>query len=135
LVDLSRPFGTSLSSVLVPTLKRWAILMMSLRDKAPVNFRKALAPARIFPSAAKPQPKLFSKKEEVDREWYELPGRERRRAGSAGFQACCVADFQVGRLSPSSGARRVWKPAIQSRFGIGTLQTACETSAPGSAGQ
>ena len=57
---------------------------------------------------------------------HELPGRERRRTGSAGFQACCVADFQVGRLSPGSGARRVWKPAIQSRFGIGTLRTACE---------
>ena len=38
----SRPFGTSPSSVLFPTLNRWAILVMSLRDKAPVNFRKAL---------------------------------------------------------------------------------------------
>jgi hypothetical protein len=42
LVELSRPFGTNPSSVLFPTLKRWAILVMSLRDKEPVNFRKAL---------------------------------------------------------------------------------------------
>jgi hypothetical protein len=62
----------------------------------------------------------------VARIFHELPGREVRRAGSAGFQACCIADFQVGRLFPASGARRVWKPAIQSRFGIGTLRTACE---------
>jgi len=31
----------------------------------------------------------------------------------AGFQTCCIADFQIGRSSNSSGRRRVWKPAIQ----------------------
>jgi prepilin-type processing-associated H-X9-DG protein/prepilin-type N-terminal cleavage/methylation domain-containing protein len=42
LVELNRPFGTNPSSVLFPTLKRWAILVMSFRDEAPANFRKAL---------------------------------------------------------------------------------------------
>src|ERR1039458_9383412 len=36
-----------------------------------------------------------------------------RSACSAGFQACCVADFQVGRMSDAAGRQRVWKPAIQ----------------------
>jgi hypothetical protein len=34
-------------------LKRWAILVMSLRDKAPVNFRKALASTWARESHAK----------------------------------------------------------------------------------
>ena len=32
-----------------------------------------------------------------------------RSACSAGFQACCVADFQVGRMSDAAGRQRVWK--------------------------
>jgi hypothetical protein len=32
-----------------------------------------------------------------------------RSACSAGFQACCVADFQVGRVSDAAGRQRVWK--------------------------
>ena len=39
--EFSRPFGTNPAPGLLPTLKRWAIFMMSLRDEAPVNFRKA----------------------------------------------------------------------------------------------
>ncbi len=31
-VNLSRPFGTWLIRALVPTLKRWAIVVQSLRD-------------------------------------------------------------------------------------------------------
>jgi len=32
---------------------------------------------------------------------------------SAGFQACCVADFQVGRASEPLAGPQVWKPALQ----------------------
>src|SRR5882757_1163953 len=42
--------------------------------------------------------------------------RERQNlanACSAGFQACCIADFQVGRNVEKSGASADWKPAIQ----------------------
>ncbi len=64
----------------------------------------------------------------LTRVFHELPGRERRQTGSAGFQACCIADFQVGSPSPGSGARRVWKPAIQQTW-KSALQTACEIRA------
>jgi len=57
----------------------------------------------------------------------QLHARDRARAGSAGFQACCVADFQVGGLSGGSDAWRVWKPAIQQTW-KSALRTACEIS-------
>ena len=52
-------------------------------------------------------------------------GASARCPRSAGFQTCCIADFQIGRSRGVSGAReqpgrcgwpdgsRVWKPAIQ----------------------
>jgi len=36
-----------------------------------------------------------------------------RNTCSAGFQACCVADFQVGKVSDAAWRQRVEKPAIQ----------------------
>jgi len=35
------------------------------------------------------------------------------RGHSGGFQACCVADFLVGRASEVFGGPQVWKPAKQ----------------------
>jgi hypothetical protein len=33
-------------------------------------------------------------------------------AGTAGFQTCCIADFQIGIRTTANGSQ-VWKPAIQ----------------------
>jgi len=46
--EFNRPFGTNPPSALFPTFKRWAILIMSLRDEAPVNFRKAMGPHTLI---------------------------------------------------------------------------------------
>ena len=73
-----------------------------------------------------------AKARRLARIFHELHARERRRTGSAGFQACCVADFQVGRLSPAPAPgglgnprQQAWKPA---------LQMACEVCGLGSCG-
>src|SRR5438128_2949596 len=42
----SRPFGTRMQSTIIPALKRRAIIVLSLRDRFPSNFRRALALAR-----------------------------------------------------------------------------------------
>ena len=57
--------------------------------------------------------------------FHELQALDGARAGSAGFQACCVADFQVGGLPGGSEVRRVWKSAIQQTW-KSALRTACE---------
>jgi hypothetical protein len=79
-----------------------------------------LAVARTFRSAAGPQPKNFSKKEEGDRQWYD-PGTE------PGYRGC-VAQVSnllqrrppVGRLCPLGGVGGLeirdtagWKPALE----------------------
>src|SRR5213593_4758511 len=43
-----RPFGTRIQSTTIPALKRRAIIGMSLRDKFPLNSRKALSLAAIY---------------------------------------------------------------------------------------
>src|SRR2546428_8637312 len=43
----SRPFGTRIQPTTIPALKRRAIIGTSLRDKCPLNFRKALCLACI----------------------------------------------------------------------------------------
>ncbi len=49
--EFNRPFGTQLSLPLNPALKRWAILRMSLRDKA-------ISAAREYPKSIRPAPKV-----------------------------------------------------------------------------
>ena len=72
--------------------------------------------------------RLAARAAALARIFHELQTPDGARAGSAGFQACCVADFppprrakaplrrdggQVGGLPGGSDVRRVWKPAIQ----------------------
>ena len=63
----------------------------------------------------------------LTRRFHKLPVREGRPPGSAGFPTCCVADFQVGRVSKRSSALRVWKPAIQPAW-KSALRRTCEIS-------
>jgi hypothetical protein len=61
-----------------PGLFSWCLSGTTAR----LNFRKAFVLTRIFRSAAGPQPKLFSKKEEVDRQWYTPSVASRFRIGT-----------------------------------------------------
>ena len=70
------------------------------------NYRKALLLPRIVHS-------LFS--------------GARPAPGSAGFQTCCVADFQVGRVSDPPDTSQVWKPALQQAWKP-ALQNGCQIS-------
>ena len=58
------------------------------------------------------------------RNCFKLLARARCAPGSAGFQTCCVADFQVGRASAHPDAPQVWKPAIQQTW-KSALQKLC----------
>src|SRR5260370_15634359 len=51
-VGLSRPFGTWLASPPIPTLKRWAIVKMSLRDGASATFPKGILTCGTWPRHA-----------------------------------------------------------------------------------
>ena len=65
--SFNRPFGTRIRPTTFPALKHRAIIEMSLRDKLPSNFRKALPPQ---PNDLEAQLKrgpahLFSKRDET----------------------------------------------------------------------
>src|SRR5207302_10857942 len=50
-----------------------------------------------------------------------------RNTRSAGFQTCCIADFQIGSMLERPERSQVWKPAIQQTW-KSALRFGCEMS-------
>jgi hypothetical protein len=105
-----QPFLRDLAlPVLIPSLEKAGLFSFVPPGHKAANFLTC-----IFPSAARRnQRKNFSKKQQIDREWYRCPDAAGPSTRSAGFLACCFADFPVGRVSVGTLRSRVRKPAIR----------------------
>jgi len=83
--------------------------------------RVSLAPRgkSYFNPSSRPEPLTWMFHKQID--------AAAQDSSSAGFQTCCVADFQIGNLSVRPKRSRVWKPAIR-QTGKSAPRFECEKS-------